>query len=222
MMAMTRSLLPMLGCLLIASCTTNPDGTQSVNRTAVVAAVGAVAGGVLGNRIDDGNRGRGTAIGAVSGAAVGAGVGYMMDRQERELREQLAAERAANEVQIERVRDDLLKLTLENEVSFDFDSAAVKPAFRPTIDKLASVLTKYDRNMVTVVGHTDSTGAESYNESLSLRRAETVMQELSVRGVPRSRMSALRRGESEPRAGNESEAGRQLNRRVEILVRPLA
>jgi outer membrane protein OmpA-like peptidoglycan-associated protein len=210
---MTRSLLPTLACLLIASCTTNPDGTQSVNRTAVGAAVGAVAGGVLGNRIDDGNRGRGTAIGAVSGAAVGAGVGYMMDRQEHELREQL---------QIERVRDDLLKLTLENEVSFDFDSAAVKPAFRPTIDKLASVLTKYDRNLVTIVGHTDSTGGESYNESLSLRRAETVMQELSVRGVPRSRISALGRGESEPRASNANEAGRQLNRRVEILVQPVA
>ena len=220
---MKRTAALAFGCLLITSCTTtHPDGTESVNRTAVGAAVGAVAGGLIGNRVDDDKRARGTAIGAVSGAAVGAGVGYLMDRQERELREQLAVERAANEVQVERVRDDLLKLTLANEVSFDFDSAAVKPAFRPTMQKLADVLGKYDRNQVTIVGHTDSTGSDSYNERLSLRRAESVMQELSGLGVPRSRMSALGRGESEPRATNATEAGRQLNRRVEILFQPTA
>lgn len=220
---MKRTAALAFGCLLITSCTTtHPDGTEAANRTAVGAAVGAVAGGLIGNRVDDDKRARGTAIGAVSGAAVGAGVGYLMDRQERELREQLAAERAANEVQVERVRDDLLKLTLANEVSFDFDSAAVKPAFRSTMQKLADVLGKYDRNQVTIVGHTDSTGSDSYNERLSLRRAESVMQELSSLGVPRGRMSALGRGESEPRATNATEAGRQLNRRVEILVQPTA
>lgn len=219
---MKTSLLLMLGCLAIAGCTTHPDGTQSVNRTAVGAAVGAVAGGVLGNRVDDDDRGRGTAIGAVSGAAVGAGVGYMMDRQEQEFRQELADERAANEVEIERVRDDLLRLTLANEVSFDFDSADVKPAFAPTLQKLADVLRKYDRNVVTIVGHTDATGTEAYNGALSLRRAEAVIRELRRRGVPGSRMSAIGRGEDEPRASNASEAGRQLNRRVEILVQPIA
>lgn len=219
---MKTSLLLTLGCLAIAGCTTNPDGTETVNRTAVGAAVGAVAGGLLGNRVDDDNRGRGTAIGAVSGAAVGGGVGYMMDRQEQEFRQELADERAANEVEVERVRDDLLRLTLANEVSFDFDSADVKPAFAPTLQKLADVLRKYDRNVVTIVGHTDATGTEAYNGALSLRRAEAVVQELRLRGVPQSRMSAIGRGEDEPRASNASEAGRQLNRRVEILVQPIA
>jgi outer membrane protein OmpA-like peptidoglycan-associated protein len=71
-----------------------------------------------------------------------------------------------------------------------------------------------------VVGHTDSTGAEAYNQSLSLRRAESVVSELGNRGVPRGMMTAEGRGELEPRADNDSEAGRQLNRRVEIFVQP--
>jgi outer membrane protein OmpA-like peptidoglycan-associated protein len=212
-----------LAGLLLAGCTTNPDGTQGVNRAAVGAAVGAVAGGLLGNQLDrKGSRKTGTIVGAVAGAAAGGGLGFMMDKQEKELRQQLANERAANEIEIERVRDDLLKLTLDSEVSFDYDSAAIKPAFQPSLEKLAGVLTKYDRNRVTVVGHTDSTGSDAYNQALSLRRADAVVVELANRGVPRDALSADGRGESQPRADNATEAGRQLNRRVEILVQPAA
>lgn len=209
--------------LLLMACQTNPDGTQSMNKTAVGAAVGAVAGGVLGNQIDDdGNRDRGTITGAAVGAAAGAGVGYLFDRQERELRQAVADERVAKEVEVERVRDDLLKLTLANEVSFDYDSAAIKPTFRPTLEKLADVLAKYDRNRVTIVGHTDSTGSESYNQILSERRSASVRSELVGLGVPAGMMTATGRGEAEPRATNATEAGRQLNRRVEIFVQPVA
>ncbi len=207
--------------LLLAGCTTAQDGSQSVNRTAIGAAVGAVTGGLLGNQLDrKGKRARGTVLGAVAGAAAGGGLGFIMDKQERDLKEQLSQERAANEIEIERVRDDLLKLTLDSEVSFDYDSAAIKPAFRPSIEKLANVLAKYDRNRVTVVGHTDSTGSEAYNQQLSLRRADSVVGALAERGVPRAMLHAEGRGENEPRADNSSEAGRQLNRRVEILVQP--
>lgn len=210
-----------LGCLLIAGCTTNPDGTQSVNKAAVGGAIGAVAGGIIGNRLDKkGSRTGGTIAGAVAGAAAGGGIGYIFDKQEREFEEELAQERAANEIEIERVRDDLLKLTLDSEVSFDFDSAAIKPAFAPSLTKLANVLAKYDRNQVTIVGHTDSSGSDAYNQGLSVRRAEAVVNELSSRGVPNSMMTAAGRGESEPRADNATEAGRQLNRRVEILIQP--
>jgi outer membrane protein OmpA-like peptidoglycan-associated protein len=210
-----------LGCLLVASCTTNPDGTQSVNRAAVGGAIGAVAGGVIGNRLDKkGSRTGGTVAGAVAGAAVGGGLGYLFDKQEREFEQELANERANNEIEIERVRDDLLKLTLDSEVSFDYDSAAIKPAFQPSLTKLANVLAKYDRNQVTVVGHTDSTGSDAYNQGLSVRRAEAVVGELTNRGVPSSMLQAAGRGESEPRADNGTEAGRQLNRRVEILIQP--
>jgi outer membrane protein OmpA-like peptidoglycan-associated protein len=207
-----------LGALLLAACTTHADGTQSVNKTAVGAGVGAIAGGVLGNRLDKGNRARGTIIGAAAGTAAGAGIGYLMDRQEAELREQLASERTDHAIELERVRDDLLKLTLANEISFDFGSAAIKPAFRPTLIKLADVLRKYDRNEITIIGHTDAVGSDSYNQSLSERRAAAVREELTLRGVPASRLHAIGRGEFEPRADNGTEAGRQLNRRVEILV----
>ena len=143
-----------LGGLLLAGCTTHADGTQSINKTAVGATLGAVTGGVLGNRLDKGNRTRGTVLGAAAGAAAGGGLGYLMDRQEAELRDQLASERAQHAVEVERVRDDLLKLTLANEVSFDVDSATVKPSFRPSLAKVAEVLQRYD-TQVTIVGHTD-------------------------------------------------------------------
>jgi outer membrane protein OmpA-like peptidoglycan-associated protein len=211
-----------LGALLVAACTTHADGTQSVNKTAVGAGIGAVAGGVLGNRLDKDNRVRGTVIGAAAGTAAGAGIGYLMDRQEAELREQLASERTDHAIELERVRDDLLKLTLANEISFDFGSAAIKPAFKPTILKLAEVLRKYDRNEITIIGHTDAVGSDSYNQVLSERRAVAVRDELSLLGVPPSRLRAIGRGEFEPRADNGTEAGRQLNRRVEILVQTTA
>src|SRR5262245_61696567 len=141
---MRMKVCSVLGVLLLAACTTHADGTQSVNKTAVGAGVGAVAGGVLGNRLDKDNRVRGTVIGAAAGTAAGAGLGYLMDRQEAVLRQQLANERTDHAIELERVRDDLLKLTLANEISFDFGSAAIKPAFKPTLSKLAEVLRKYD------------------------------------------------------------------------------
>ena len=144
-----------LGILLLAACTTHADGTQSANKTAIGAGVGALAGGVLGNRLDKDKRGRGTVIGAAAGRRGGGGIGYLMDRQEAELRQQLASERTDHAIELERVRDDLLKLTMSNEISFDFGSATIKPAFKPTMYKLAEVLRKYDRNDITIVGHTD-------------------------------------------------------------------
>ena len=210
-----------LGSLLLAGCTTQADGTQSVNKTAVGAGVGAVAGGVLGNRLAKGNRSTGTVIGALAGAAAGGGLGYMMDRQESQLRDQLASERAQHAVEVERVRDDMLKLTLANEVSFDVNSASVKPSFRPSLAKVAEVLKSYDTRM-TVVGHTDATGSESYNQQLSERRAQAVRSELIRDGVPAERLSAIGRGEGEPRADNATETGRAQNRRVEILIQSTA
>ena len=188
-----------MGALLLAACTTQADGTQSASKTAIGAGVGALAGGVLGNRLDKGNRVRGTVVGAAAGTAAGAGIGYLMDRQEAELREQLASERTDHAIELERVRDDLLKLTLNNEISFDSGSAAIKPAFKPTMHKLAEVLRKYDRNEITIIGHTDSVGAESYNQQLSERRAASVRDQLVKLGETASRLREFGRGEHQPR-----------------------
>lgn len=218
---MHKTVFLALAALVVTGCTTHADGTTSTNKTAVGAGIGALAGGVLGNRLDKDNRARGTVIGAAAGAAAGGGLGYMMDRQEAQLREQLAAERAQHAIEVERVRDDLLKLTLANEVSFDVNSATIKPAFRPSLAKVAEVLKQYD-TQVTVVGHTDASGSDSYNQTLSERRADAVRGELARLGVSSSRMSAIGRGEMEPRADNASESGRAQNRRVEILVQSTA
>ena len=176
---------------------------------------------MLGNRLAKNHRGAGTVVGALAGAAVGGGVGYAMDRQEAQLRDQLASERAQHAVEVERVREDLLKLTLANEVSFDVNSATVKPSFRPSLAKVAEVLKSYDTSM-TVVGHTDSTGSDSYNQDLSERRAEAVRAELIRNGVSAERLQAAGQGESEPRAENATAEGRAQNRRVEILVQSTA
>lgn len=209
------------GGLLLAGCAGNGQPAGEYDKTVIGAATGAVIGGVAGAVLDKKDR-RGVPIGAAVGAAIGGGIGYLFDRQEQELRAAVAREQEAGRAEVERVRDDLMKITLQNEVLFDFDRAEIKPAFAPTLDRLADVLRKYDRTVVTVVGHTDSLGSEAYNQRLSERRAQAVVDALAARGVPPARMSAAGRGESEPRADNATEAGRQLNRRVEILVSPMA
>ena len=207
-----------LGAALVTGCTTTtPEGEKRANRAGTGAIIGAVAGAVVGHQVDDD---KGAAVGAVVGGATGAAIGHSMDQQEEAFRQDLEAERRANEIEVERVRKDLLKLTLESEVSFDFDRAEIKPAFEPTLDKLARVLRKHDRTRIEVVGHTDSVGSEEYNERLSERRAEAVVDYLAGTGIARHRLTATGKGEAEPRATNDTEAGRQLNRRVEIYVRP--
>ncbi len=205
--------------LALAGCAGSEQSVGEYDKTVIGAATGAVIGGVAGAVLDKKDK-RGVPIGAAAGAAIGGGIGYLFDRQEQEMRAAVAREREAGRAEVERVRGDLLKITLQNEVLFDFDKAEIKPGFAPTLDKLAAVLVKYDRSFATVIGHTDSIGSEAYNQALSERRAEAVVDALVARGVPAGRLSAAGRGEREPRADNTTEAGRQLNRRVEILVSP--
>lgn len=199
--------------LLVACATDDPN-----RRAKTGAAIGAVAGAVLGHEMD---KKSGVFVGAAVGAITGGVVGDYMDKQEEEFNRALAEEQRQQEIEIERLKDDTLKLSLDSEVSFDFDRAEIKPAFHPSLDKLSNVLLKYNRTIVHVVGHTDSIGSEAYNMELSLRRANAVRGYLSDSGVPYDRLRTEGRGETEPRESNQTEAGRQLNRRVEIYVKPL-
>ncbi len=193
--------------------------TDDPNRNAKIGAgIGAVAGAVIGHQISHNS---GNVIGAAVGALAGGAVGYYMDKQQRDFETALRQEQEQHQLEIERLKDDTLKLSLDAEVSFDFNKAEIKPAFEPSLNKLADVLLKYDRTVVHVIGHTDSVGSEAYNQRLSQRRAEAVADYLASRGVPRDRLRSEGRGESEPRATNATEAGRQLNRRVEIYVKPI-
>jgi outer membrane protein OmpA-like peptidoglycan-associated protein len=153
-------------------------------------------------------------------AAPGSDIGALMDQQEAELREQLASARSQDQVQIERVRDDMLRLTLANEALFDTNSAVVRSAFEPTLAEVAAVLARYQGSRVTIVAHTDSTGSADYNKFLSRDRAVAVLEELTRLGLPTDRLIAFGRGESQPRSDNATADGRARNRRVEILVEP--
>lgn len=182
------------------------------------AAIGAVAGAVLGHQLD-GRSGR--YAGAAVGALAGAGVGHYMDNQQKEFNTALAEEQRNNDIEIQRLKDETLKIDISSEVSFDFGSAAIKPAFRETLDKVANVLKRYERSVVHVVGHTDSVGSDATNQRLSERRAQSVIDYFASVGVSRDRLRAEGRGETEPRDSNATEAGRQLNRRVEVFVKPI-
>ena len=193
--------------------------TDDPNRRAKTgAAIGAVAGAVLGHQVSHGS---GKWVGAAVGALAGAGVGHYMDNQQKDFEQALREERQQNQLEIERLKDDTLKLSLDSEISFDFNKSNINPAFKPSLNKLTDVLVKYDRTVVHVVGHTDSIGADGYNQRLSEQRAENVVIYIEQRGVPFDRLLSEGRGETEPRATNETEAGRQLNRRVEIYVKPI-
>jgi outer membrane protein OmpA-like peptidoglycan-associated protein len=214
MKSLKRSLAAVAVTALLAGCATD----DPYQRTKTGAAIGAIAGAIVGHQID-GKSGRW--VGAAVGALAGGGAGYYMDNQQREFEQALAEEQRQQQLEIERLRDDTLKLSLDSEVSFDLDQARIKPAFRPSLDKLADVLIKYDRTVVHVIGHTDSSGPEAHNQDLSERRAEAVSRYLEQRGVPLQRLRSEGRGELEPRESNATAAGRQLNRRVEVFVKPV-
>lgn len=120
-----------------------------------------------------------------------------------------------------RLQDESLKIDVSSEISFDFGSAALKTSFIPTLTKLSDILVRYPNTIVHVVGHTDSVGSESYNMQLSQQRAGSVVTYFVSRGIPADRLVTVGRGEQKPRATNDTEAGRQLNRRVEIYVKPV-
>ncbi len=193
--------------------------TDDPNRRAKSgAAIGAIAGAVLGHQID-GDKGR--FVGAAVGAMTGGAVGNYMDKQQRELEAELAEEQRNNEIELERMKNNVLKVNLNSEVSFDFNKADIKAGFYGSLNKLASVVAKYNNTIVHIVGHTDSSGSDSYNQQLSERRALSVKDYLAANGVTASRIRTEGRGEAEPRATNATPEGRTMNRRVEIYLKPV-
>ncbi len=200
---------------VISACATD-DPNQ---RAKLGAAAGAVLGAVIGHSIE--NDKGGLLAGAAIGAAAGGGIGYYMDNQQKEMEAALAAEQANHDIEIQRLENESLKIDISSEVSFDFGSAGLKSAFMPTLQKVSAILQRYPNTIIHVVGHTDSIGSEGYNMDLSYRRAQSVVDYFNSDGVPASRLITEGRGEAEPRESNETEAGRQLNRRVEIYVKPI-
>ncbi len=203
--------------LATAACTTNPEtGRREINRTAVGAVLGAGAGYLFGDVIGGRNDRTEQIIGAGIGAIAGGAIGNYMDRQEAELRRQTAG----TGVDVIRQGDELL-LRMPSGITFAFNRYDIQPQFQATLNEVAQTLNAYPATMIDVLGHTDATGSDAYNQGLSEQRAQSVANYLAARGVNPARIATRGYGESMPIADNATEAGMAANRRVEIKVVPV-
>ena len=199
-----------------AACTTNPEtGNRRISNTAIGAIGGALGGYLLGDLVGGRNSRTESIVGAGIGAIAGGAVGQYMDRQEAELRR----ETAGTGVDVIRQGDEII-LRMPSGITFDVDRYDVKPQFQSTLNEVAQTLAQYQQTYIDVLGHTDSTGSDAYNQSLSERRARSVADYLAARGVAPQRMATRGFGETQPIADNSTEYGRAQNRRVEIKVVP--
>ncbi len=206
------SALVILALVLVSSCSVLE--TRKQKGTAAGAAIGAAAGAGLGQAIGRNTASTlwGAAIGAVVGGIAGHEIAHYMDKQEQQLQEVAAQSDAMSVARTQ----DVLTATLKGDVMFDFDSATVKSGAYPELDRIARVLVQYPETAIRVEGHTDASGSEAYNQSLSERRAEAVKNALVQRGVHPARILAIGYGESMPVASVAA-----LNRRVNIVIVPV-
>lgn len=205
----TVSAFGLAGCV---SNTVQPMG----ERTQSGAIIGGMLGGFLGANSSEENRLRNATLGAAAGAIAGGAIGATLDRQAQDLRGSLAND----DILIQNTGSELI-VTMPDGILFDVDSAALRASLQGDIRALASNLQQYPDTTVDVIGHTDNTGSAGYNQDLSARRAQAVAGVLLEQGVSPARVRAFGRGESEPVASNLTPEGRQQNRRVEVIIRPI-
>lgn len=176
---------------------------------AIGATSGALLGGIIGSRT--GSWAKGALLGAAIGGAAGSVIGNYMDRQAAEIR------RDVQGAQVERVGEGI-RVVFDSGILFSTGSSTINSSSRYNIEKLARIMNNYKDTNVVIEGHTDTVGNEATNQTLSERRAESVGSLLRAYGVSGSRISSVGYGETRPVATNETEAGRRLNRRVEVLI----
>lgn len=214
-----QKLLVASAVLMLAACATQDPytGERETSKATTGAVVGAVAGAAVGAASSSrSDRGRGALTGAVVGGAVGGGIGHYMDRQEAALREELQG----SGVQVRR-EGNTISLIMPGNITFDTDQYNIRSQFHNVLDSVAKVLVEYKDTAVSIEGHTDSTGSDQYNQLLSERRATSVRDYLAARKVDFNRLDAVGYGPRFPVATNNTAAGREQNRRVEINLVPL-
>lgn len=193
-----------LALVLLAGC-----ATKTQTGAVVGAAGGAAVGGAIGAAT--GSTAKGAIIGAVVGGAAGAIIGSQMDKQAKELEQNIKG------AKVERVGEGI-QVTFASGLLYDFDSDVVREDARTNLRELAASLEKYPGSNLLIVGHTDQLGGMAYNQSLSERRATAAATYLITQGVSGARIATRGMGEAEPVALNETEAGRAQNRRVEVAI----
>ncbi|MDB4882604.1 MAG: OmpA/MotB domain protein [Gemmatimonadetes bacterium] len=188
-------------------------GCASLNKKETGAIIGATAGAATGAMVGraNGSTAKGAIIGAAVGGTAGAVIGHQMDQQAKEIKQNIPG------AIVERVGEGL-QVTFESGLLFDYDSDVVRATARQNLSTLAASLEKYPNTDLVIVGHTDAQGTDSYNMTLSEKRAAAASSYLAAQGVARARLRSAGRGESEPVASNDTEAERQKNRRVEIAI----
>lgn len=202
----TRAIPAVLVALGLLAC-------ASLSRKEKGAIIGAGAGGVIGGVVGNqtGSTTRGAIIGAAVGGTIGAVIGHQMDQQAKELQQNIPG------ATVTRVGEGIA-VTFASGLLYDFDSDVVRADAAQNLRSLAASLDKYANTDLLIVGHTDAVGTSDYNQTLSQRRATAAASYLTAQGVNSARLRAVGRGETEPLATNDTEAGRQLNRRVEIAI----
>jgi outer membrane protein OmpA-like peptidoglycan-associated protein len=208
-------------CVAIAlwACSTvNPyTEEKQTSKLAIGAGVGAAGGALVGLLTSDSkNRQRNVLLGAGIGAVAGGSVGYYMDVQEAKLRQRLRN----TGVSVTRSGNQVI-LNMPGNVTFATNSTSISADFFEVLNSVVIVLKEYEKTTVDVIGHTDSVGAETYNQQLSENRARSVAQYLAGQGIQAERLLIAGRGESQPIASNATPEGRSRNRRVEIQITPL-
>ncbi|MBK1635513.1 OmpA family protein [Rhodovulum adriaticum] len=214
------TLLGSAALLALGACTDPSVNTgDPKQRTKEGVAIGAGLGALTGILLGDNKRDRrtGAIVGAVGGAIAGGVIGERLDRQAAELRQDFGSD----EISVVNTGSELV-VTMPQDILFATDSAAVRADLRADLQVLARSLGRYPDTTVDVIGHTDNTGAASYNQDLSARRAGAVSAVLTGAGVDTTRIRSFGRGEDEPVASNLTPEGRAQNRRVEIVIRPTA
>ena len=211
--------LALTGAMITTSaCVTNPEtGNRRLSNTAIGAIGGVLGGYLVGDLVGGRNSRTESIIGAGIGGLAGAAVGRYMDQQEADLRRQTAG----TGVDVIRQGDELV-LRMPSGITFAYDRYDIQPQFQTTLNEVASTLSTYQQTYIDILGHTDSTGSDAYNQGLSERRAASVRDYLASRGVNPVRLAVRGYGESQLLVNPErSEADRAANRRVEIRVVPV-
>lgn len=213
---MVCALLLLNGCMTYDPYTEEKQVSNATKGAAIGAGIAAVAAAIA-NRDDDArDRNQRVLAAAAAGGAIGGGVGVYMDRQEAKLRQQL------RNTGVRVIRDgDHLVLVMPSNITFATNSATLTTEFEDVLDSVALVLGEYNKTLIEIAGHTDSTGADAYNQNLSERRAQSVATALQADNIRADRMLIQGYGEARPIASNETEEGRAANRRVEMLLVPI-
>lgn len=205
------------GCATYDPYTGEKEASKAAIGGGIGAGVAAVVAYVANRDVDSDTRRERILKSAAGGAAIGGGVGYYMDTQEAKLRKQLRD----TGVSVERDGDNI-NLIMPGNITFATDSANISEGFFPVLNSVSLVIKEFDRTLVVVAGHTDSTGSDSYNKLLSEKRAQSVTNYFLSQKILSDRLETVGFGEAHPIASNDSASGREQNRRVEITLLPIS